>query len=65
MVIEDVMTNVKDIFTDEGVDEQVLHELKTLWEAKLVASKAVDTNPETVEPGKSMYNLLFTRQKIM
>lgn len=53
MVIEDVMTNVKDIFTDEGVDEQVLHELKTLWEAKLVASKAVDTNPETVEPGKN------------
>lgn len=56
MVIEDVMTNVKDIFTDEGVDEQVLHELKTLWEAKLVASKAVETNLEMVEPGKSKYN---------
>nr|XP_033806825.1 transcription initiation factor IIA subunit 1 isoform X2 [Geotrypetes seraphini]XP_033806826.1 transcription initiation factor IIA subunit 1 isoform X2 [Geotrypetes seraphini]XP_033806827.1 transcription initiation factor IIA subunit 1 isoform X2 [Geotrypetes seraphini] len=30
------------MFLDEGVDEQVLMELKTLWENKLMQSKAVD-----------------------
>uniref|UniRef100_A0A8C6KHD1 General transcription factor IIA, 1 n=1 Tax=Nothobranchius furzeri TaxID=105023 RepID=A0A8C6KHD1_NOTFU len=29
-VIEDVMSEVRELFLDEGVDEQVLHELKTV-----------------------------------
>lgn len=41
-VIEDVINDVRDLFLDEGVDEQVLMELKTLWENKLMQSKAVD-----------------------
>ncbi|OCT65107.1 hypothetical protein XELAEV_18041349mg [Xenopus laevis] len=41
-VIEDVINDVREIFLDEGVDEQVLMELKTLWESKLMQSKAVD-----------------------
>uniref|UniRef100_A0A8C6KHI1 General transcription factor IIA, 1 n=1 Tax=Nothobranchius furzeri TaxID=105023 RepID=A0A8C6KHI1_NOTFU len=41
-VIEDVMSEVRELFLDEGVDEQVLHELKTLWENKLLQSKAVE-----------------------
>ncbi|XP_022667399.1 transcription initiation factor IIA subunit 1-like isoform X2 [Varroa jacobsoni] len=45
-VIEDVITGVKDAFLDEGVDEQVLQELKQLWEKKLTESKAI----EPVEP---------------
>ncbi|KAJ0027047.1 hypothetical protein NQD34_018047 [Periophthalmus magnuspinnatus] len=41
-VIEDVITEVRELFLDEGVDEQVLLELKTLWENKLLQSKAVE-----------------------
>ncbi|XP_041354227.1 transcription initiation factor IIA subunit 1-like [Gigantopelta aegis] len=41
-VVEDVINNVKEAFLDEGVDEQVLVELKQLWETKLHASKALD-----------------------
>lgn len=41
-MIEDVINDVRDIFLDDGVDEQVLMELKTLWENKLMQSRAVD-----------------------
>lgn len=41
-VIEDVVTNIRDTFLDEGVDEQVLSELRMLWESKLMNSKAVE-----------------------
>lgn len=41
-VIEDVINEVRELFLDEGVDEQVLLELKTLWENKLQQSKAVE-----------------------
>ncbi|XP_059560930.1 transcription initiation factor IIA subunit 1-like [Myotis daubentonii] len=44
-VIEDVINDVRDIFLDDGVDEQVLMELKTLWENKLMQSRAVDGFP--------------------
>lgn len=40
--MEDVIAEVRELFLDEGVDEQVLMELKTLWESKLMQSKAVD-----------------------
>ncbi|KAI5700541.1 hypothetical protein M8J75_000257 [Diaphorina citri] len=49
-VIADVINNVKEAFQEEGVDEQVLQELKHIWEAKLVSSKAlesVETETET------------------
>ncbi|XP_034948097.1 transcription initiation factor IIA subunit 1 [Chelonus insularis] len=49
-VIDDVITGVRDTFLDEGVDEQVLLELKQIWESKLKASKAVEPNPEPPEP---------------
>uniref|UniRef100_W5MR71 General transcription factor IIA, 1 n=1 Tax=Lepisosteus oculatus TaxID=7918 RepID=W5MR71_LEPOC len=41
-VIEDVINDVRELFLDEGVDEQVLMELRTLWESKLMQSKAVE-----------------------
>nr|XP_020472666.1 LOW QUALITY PROTEIN: transcription initiation factor IIA subunit 1 [Monopterus albus] len=41
-VIDDVINEVRELFLDEGVDEQVLLELKTLWENKLLQSKAVE-----------------------
>ncbi|KAK3580776.1 hypothetical protein CHS0354_023072 [Potamilus streckersoni] len=41
-VVEDVIANVREAFLDEGVDEQVLQELKQLWESKLNQSKALD-----------------------
>lgn len=40
--MEDVISEVRELFLDEGVDEQVLMELKTLWESKLMQSKAVE-----------------------
>lgn len=50
-VIEDVISNVRDAFLDEGVDEQVLQEMKQIWRNKLLASKAVELNPEPGEAG--------------
>ncbi|ALC47262.1 TfIIA-L [Drosophila busckii] len=50
-VIEDVISNVRDAFLDEGVDEQVLQEMKQIWRNKLLASKAVELSPEPGEPG--------------
>ncbi|XP_053692694.1 transcription initiation factor IIA subunit 1 [Sabethes cyaneus] len=46
-VIDDVIAGVRDAFLDEGVDEQVLQEMKHVWTNKLMASKAVET---TVDP---------------
>ena len=54
-VMEDVLNNVREAFLDEGVDEQVLHELKQVWEKKITETKAVDNNarePETVPIAK-------------
>jgi len=41
-VIDDVMTGVRDCFLDEGIDEQVLQELRMLWESKLIATKSTE-----------------------
>lgn len=49
-VIEDVISGVRESFIDEGVDEQVLQELKQIWETKLMSSKAVEMNPDPPEP---------------
>ncbi|XP_037951262.1 transcription initiation factor IIA subunit 1-like isoform X2 [Teleopsis dalmanni] len=48
-VIEDVISNVRDAFLDDGVDEKVLQETKQLWRSKLMSSKALDINPEKSE----------------
>lgn len=41
-VVDDVISSVRDCFLDDGVDEQVLQELKSLWKTKLQASGAMD-----------------------
>ncbi|XP_032812107.1 transcription initiation factor IIA subunit 1 isoform X1 [Petromyzon marinus] len=41
-VMEDVINNVREVFLDEGVEEQVLQELKQIWESKLQQAKTVD-----------------------
>lgn len=41
-VIGDVIQNVREHFLEDGVDETVLQELKSLWETKLAATKAVE-----------------------
>lgn len=48
-VMDDVIAGVREAFLDEGIDDQVLQELRHMWEAKVLASKAVDP-PEIVEP---------------
>ncbi|XP_018412703.1 PREDICTED: TFIIA-alpha and beta-like factor [Nanorana parkeri] len=41
-IIEDVIEGVSELFAEEGVDEQVLKELKRLWETKVMQSKATE-----------------------
>ncbi|XP_054841841.1 TFIIA-alpha and beta-like factor [Eublepharis macularius] len=41
-VIDDVIEGVRDVFAEEGVDEQVLKELKRRWETKVMQSKATE-----------------------
>ncbi|XP_037077391.1 transcription initiation factor IIA subunit 1-like [Pollicipes pollicipes] len=41
-VVNDTIAAVRSYFLDEGVDEQVLQDLKQLWESKLNQSRAVD-----------------------
>ncbi|KAM3966129.1 transcription factor IIA L [Aphomia sociella] len=41
-VVDDVIAGVRDCFLDDGVDEQVLQELKQLWKTKLHASGAME-----------------------
>lgn len=48
-VIDDVVANIRDAFLDEGVDEQVLQEMKQTWRTKLLASKAVELAPDPLE----------------
>lgn len=50
LVIEDVVANVRDAFLDEGVDEQVLQEMKQIWTNRLMASKAVEVSQEPQAP---------------
>ncbi|XP_034966378.1 TFIIA-alpha and beta-like factor [Zootoca vivipara] len=42
-VIDDVIEVVQDVFAEEGVDEQVLKELKRRWETKVMQSKATES----------------------
>ncbi|XP_037382772.2 TFIIA-alpha and beta-like factor [Talpa occidentalis] len=41
-VIEDVIEGVRNLFAEEGIEEQVLKDLKQLWEAKILQSKATE-----------------------
>ncbi|XP_077285955.1 transcription factor IIA L [Arctopsyche grandis] len=49
IVMEDVISGIRETFLDDGVDEQVLQELRQLWESKLLASKAVEQTPDPPE----------------
>ena len=63
LVIEDVVTNVRDAFLDEGVDEQVLQEMKQIWTNRLMASKAVEATPEPLTP-QSQPSILANNPKV-
>ncbi|XP_007531673.1 TFIIA-alpha and beta-like factor isoform X1 [Erinaceus europaeus] len=41
-VIEDVIEGVRDLFAEEGIEDQVLKDLKQLWETKVLQSKATE-----------------------
>ncbi|NWI41264.1 TF2AY factor, partial [Picathartes gymnocephalus] len=41
-IIEDVIEDVQELFAEEGVEEQVLKDLKQLWETKVAQSKATE-----------------------
>ncbi|XP_064621290.1 transcription initiation factor IIA subunit 1-like isoform X2 [Lineus longissimus] len=64
-VVEDVINNVREAFLDEGLDDQVLLELKQIWESKLMQSKAVDAMPtEQDQVLLGQYNALQQQQKL-
>ena len=51
-----MIAGVRDVFLDEGVDEQVvLQELKQIWANKLISRKPVVLNPDRPE----LYNHLY------
>ncbi|NXB49487.1 TF2AY factor, partial [Leucopsar rothschildi] len=41
-IIEDVIEGVRELFAEEGVEEQVLKDLKQLWETKVTQCKATE-----------------------
>ncbi|XP_071963277.1 uncharacterized protein [Antedon mediterranea] len=43
-IIENVISNVKEEFENEGVDEQILDELKQIWKTKLEQSRALESH---------------------
>ena len=47
--MEEVVTDVRDAFLDEGVDEAVLQEMKQIWENKLAASKVIEPLADPAE----------------
>ncbi|XP_067132989.1 transcription initiation factor IIA subunit 1 isoform X2 [Centruroides vittatus] len=57
-VIEDVISNVREAFLDDGVDEQIILELKQIWEKKLKETKAI----EIKEPEQTSHVLLPLQQ---
>lgn len=63
LVIEDVVANVRDAFLDEGVDEQVLQEMKQIWTNRLMASKAVEITAEPAVPSSGQPAILSSNPK--
>jgi len=43
------MQNVREIFLDDGVDEQILQELKLTWDRKVAETKSIDHNAKENE----------------
>jgi transcription initiation factor TFIIA large subunit len=46
-VIDDVINTVRDLFNEEGLDEQILMDLKTTWEKRLAETRAVPEVKDT------------------
>ncbi|XP_044266034.1 transcription initiation factor IIA subunit 1 [Tribolium madens] len=63
-VIDDVISGVREIFLEDGVDEQVLQELKQTWETKLKASKAVQTEEEKAKKAEMGATNGFPKQHV-
>ena len=45
-MIDEVISNIREAFLDEGYDEQLLQEMKHMWEAKLSSSRAVQSSDD-------------------
>ena len=54
-VIDEVIQNVADVFTDEGADEAILQDLKAMWKKKLEDTKALEPYAEE----KKVFQLHF------
>ncbi|XP_006638839.2 stonin-1 [Lepisosteus oculatus] len=57
-IIEDVIEGVRELFVDEGVEEQVLQDLRQMWESKVMQSKAVEGFvKDTINPSNFLLQL--------
>ncbi|XP_050533045.1 transcription initiation factor IIA subunit 1 [Daktulosphaira vitifoliae] len=54
-VIEDTINGSREFFAEEGIDDQILLELRASWESKVKASKAIDppVQPEVTQLPKT------------
>lgn len=64
-VVDDVIANVREAFLDEGVDEQVLQELKQLWESKLHQSKALEPAVSELDTGIQLPTTIQYTSQVM
>ena len=63
-VISDVINSVRESFLDESVDENVLMELRNLWQQKLDASKAVEAQHQSDAGALGMSSTLNSSNRI-
>ncbi|KAM8859093.1 TFIIA-alpha and beta-like factor isoform 1-T2 [Spinachia spinachia] len=41
-IIDDVIESMRELFTDEGLEDRVLDDLRHIWESKMMQSKAME-----------------------
>ncbi|CAG9759516.1 unnamed protein product [Ceutorhynchus assimilis] len=61
-IMEDVISGVREAFLEDGVDEQVLQELRQTWETKLAASKAIPNEAEEKAKKEIMHSNGYPKQ---
>lgn len=63
-VIDETIKNSRESFLNEGIEESVLQELRTLWESKVSATRAVEPalNPPDYIPRGQIYKYNYRNQ---
>ncbi|CAL8285260.1 unnamed protein product [Arctogadus glacialis] len=56
-IIEDVVESMRELILDEGLEDRVLDDLKRMWEAKVMASKALEDIRHNITSSKFVLQL--------